>query len=270
MNQSSTFVVPVQRKPQLINANSHSIRPLVFSFNRNLPTKPLIEGIVNQLLTIAGLIFFGFPIIFLGSIGNDVEGNESISHMFMGLVLFMALNIVFFKVPLTIPFFLSTNEDGTVKRLARYVALASASVVMAIQALHLTMLILRKFMPKKRWYESYFTFGNIGYEALIKRSALFKVERMLRNARGVHKEAARLRGNAKKAANGENDGQFQSNFSRVLNEYFKKDGQTEYIGGISWTWKKIWDGTLFTEEGELGLRGGQCPGKRDGGDTAGC
>ena len=46
--------------------------PLRFSFNWNLPTKSLIKGIVNQLLTITELVFFGFSIIFLWSIGNNI------------------------------------------------------------------------------------------------------------------------------------------------------------------------------------------------------
>ena len=107
------------------------------------------------------------------------------------------------------------------------------------------MQVLREFMPKRRWYESYFTFSNIRYKSLIKHSALFKVYIMLFNARGVHLEVSTLREDAKKAGNWETESQFKSNFGCGLNKYFNKYWHTEYIGGIRWALKKIWDAAIL-------------------------
>jgi hypothetical protein len=80
---------------------------------------------------------------------------------------------------------------------------------------------------------------------------MFKVDQMLTSALKLHGKSLKLACNCD-APNSKRIGSLnQTNYGRAMFEYSKLDGVMTTIGGVRFTWGRIWDGTLFTEEGKI-------------------
>mmetsp|Transcript_36531 Transcript_36531/g.109787 ORF Transcript_36531/g.109787 Transcript_36531/m.109787 type:complete len:920 (-) Transcript_36531:445-3204(-) len=210
-------------------------------------TCPLVRGIVNQLLMISELVLFGGPFIFLGSTANSIEGRETFLNIAVGSLLFLLYVVIFYSADFSIQYWITTENNN---RTAYHMALATGMIVSFLQVFHFIMRFFREKFPLQQWYKKYFTFGNVHYEATMKRSGLFKIRRMLHNAHVIHRRIIKQKEmQAGSQELHESSSNFLSNFGKALNEFIKLEAKSTYIGGIGWTWKKMRDGTLFEEEG---------------------
>mmetsp|Transcript_26472 Transcript_26472/g.39307 ORF Transcript_26472/g.39307 Transcript_26472/m.39307 type:complete len:1089 (-) Transcript_26472:205-3471(-) len=210
-------------------------------------TCPLIRGIVGQLLLISKLIIFGGLYIVFGSTGNSIEGQETIAQMVIYSSLFLGMNFAFFFPTFDVP--LVMRSPGYKEAdIWQKIALAFALAVSCSQIFHTVMIYMRNHRPKwKKAFQCHFLGGNVKYEAKIKQSALFKVDNMIQNAYDVHRQV--IRSKERKGSFSDDNSGFLSNFGMAVNEYSKRDGLTTYVGGITLVWQRMWDGSLFTEDG---------------------
>jgi hypothetical protein len=210
---------------------------------------PLIGGIVSQILMICELIIFGTPFIVMGSVGNAIEGQETITRMLVTAALFLLYNVLFFSLTFKIPLWIQSPHTKT---WVEQTAFALSLLITAQHIFHTAMLIFKKYRSKlpclldSSFFQWYFLSGNVLYEAKIKRSALFKVDQMLNNAYDVHLEVIRKKERRRTSTA---DDTFLSNFGQATNMFSKRDGLTVYVGGVGWAWKSIRKGSLFTQEG---------------------
>jgi lipid-A-disaccharide synthase-like uncharacterized protein len=84
--------------------------------------------------------------------------------------------------------------------------------------------------------------GMVRLEAAMKKSASFKTNQLLRNASEIHKIID--------TENSVRDGVTETQYGKVLLAYAQSNSRTEEIQmGVVKTWKKMYDGTLFEEDG---------------------
>ena len=210
---------------------------------------PLIVGIVSQILMIGELIIFGTPFIVMGSIGNTIEGQETITRMLLTMAMFLAYNVIFFSLTFRVPYWI---EAPSAKTMVHKIGFCLSLFLTAQHLFHTAMIFLKKHRSKlpslldTRFFKWYFLSGNVLYETKIKQSALFKVDQMLNHAYDVHQEVIR---DKEKRRTSTADSSALSNFGQATNAFSKRDGLTVYVGGTSWAWKSIRRGTLFTQEG---------------------
>jgi hypothetical protein len=186
------------------------------------------------------------PKLSLGSIGNGIEGRESAAQMIIGIGSFLLFLLVPFCVRIDIEDFVSTDNTLTF----RIISLVCGLLVTILQLFHLLMIYIRRHPTHHNWYDWYYSQGNIKYESKIKKAGMFKVDQMLASALTLHRGSLKLACNCNGPKCKRIGSRTQTNYGRALFEYSKLDGVMTTIGGICFTWGRIWDGTLFSEEGK--------------------
>jgi len=166
-------------------------------------------------------------------------------------LLFFAFNMLFCFLAFSIPYWVQ-SPDPQHATLVQWIALGAALFVTGMQIFHTVMLVIRKYAPvskltNSRFLEWYFLAANVKYEAKLKRSALFKVDCMLCNAHDVHRDVIRYK--EQRRTSEFDDSSFLSNFGMAINEYSKRENMMTYCGGVNMAWRRMYNGTLFTEEG---------------------
>ena len=98
-------------------------------------------------------------------------------------------------------------------------------------------LIPRAWAERHPTFHAMFSPGGPKAEAAQKNAAFVKMERMISGALAVHAETSTTK--------------TSSNYSEgdVLQTFHRQKNEQEEIGGFMWTWSKMFDGTLFREEG---------------------
>jgi hypothetical protein len=119
---------------------------------------------------------------------------------------------------------------------------------MLVQLFHLIILFLRERGLCEKWSAWYFSLGNVRYESKIKRAGMFKTDQMLTNAHNLHRDSNGNVFSGSEESSG--DTRLLSRFGDALVAYSKLEGYNTIIGGFRYTWRGIWDGSLFFEEGE--------------------
>lgn len=121
--------------------------------------------------------------------------------------------------------------------------LATVSVVLAIVTAVFHLCHIISILAPKKWIEnrnrrtqSFFASGIVRAESNIKRSAAYKVSLMTDNALDL-------------AEKKDKDAVLETHFGQGLLAFEKLGKVYAPAGGFSWTWKRIYDGTLFCEEG---------------------
>ena len=172
--------------------------------------------------------------------------------MVVSSTLFLAFNVLFCFLAFNIPYWVESH-DAKNASLVQWVAFGAAVFVTCMHTFHTVMLFVRKHAPvsqlmQSKFMEWYFLSGNVKYEAKIKRSALFKVDCMLNNAYDVHRQVIRYKERKRTAAD-DSSATFLSNFGMAVNEFSKRENIMTYCGGVHIAWRRMWNGSLFTEEG---------------------
>lgn len=81
--------------------------------------------------------------------------------------------------------------------------------------------------------------GTIAMERNMKQAASFKMNQLVKNARNVHSKAEFETG----------VGPQSNSYGCALLSFTKMENETEETGGFIWTWKRMWNGRLYREDG---------------------
>jgi hypothetical protein len=110
--------------------------------------------------------------------------------------------------------------------------------LLSYQLLDLIFILIPKhWLRKHAFLQRLITPGSIEQEQRMKVAADYKVRKMISNARALHPDAS---------SNGKRSMSESLTVQAALN-FQTQDGETEQVGGIAWTWRRIVNGTLFTE-----------------------
>lgn len=119
-----------------------------------------------------------------------------------------------------------------------------------LQVFNLFIVLIRRNPAYHKLVNWYYTTGNVKHESHIKKAGLFKVDQMLANALMLHCESLKLACDCETTKSKRRiRAQKLTNYGRGLFEYSKLDGVMTDVGGIGFTWRRILNGTLFTEDG---------------------
>jgi len=101
-------------------------------------------------------------------------------------------------------------------------------------------LIPQRWIEGKSIWKKMLTGGTVYMERNMKKAAAYKINDMIRNSMAVHKTAEFEHGNG---------AQKETSYGRALLTFVKKADDLEQVGGWWWTWKRLFNGKIFTEDG---------------------
>jgi hypothetical protein len=180
------------------------------------------------IVVIMGL--YGLAYFSLTCIGNGVETKSPLTPL-VGAVAAIGFTVY----PLFIPEF--TRADKIVDLILKIVTSTFGGIVAFLNLWYTVTLSIPVGSALYMRYQSLFTSGAIKEEALQKQAGLKKTDAMVANALDLH---AKNDGNAN----------IDSYLGRALvNFAFFGTAKTERVGGLFWTWSRIWNRELFKSEG---------------------
>lgn len=223
----------------------------------------ILKSIVGWLYILALLMFLGLLYIGLGSVGNSVRSKRKwplIIGFFVVGLLSLACFITFYNTSTegeVFPFYFPTiNATGGVEWYTedlvfeapqtnasdgmRYIiSMVLSGMAMLIQLYLLLGATVKSCCCKGSEVSArIFAPGSVKAEALIKQAAARKINTLVKNARDVHGVIEEGKAEEGKMSYG----QGLVNFSLL-------EDQVEKAGGLIWTWKRIYNGELFSVEG---------------------
>ena len=179
------------------------------------PSSPLIK--VMSLLGLGFVVLFTFIPTFLeGKVLVDSNGNAIIDTE-------------------------QPEDDNVGNKFLRYlmVVLGAFLVLMSLHNI-LDRLIPQRWIEGKSIWKKMLTGGTVYMERNMKKAAAYKINDMIRNSMAVHKAAEFEHGNG---------AQKETSYGRALLTFVKKADDLEQVGGWWWTWKRLFNGKIFTEDG---------------------
>mmetsp|Transcript_11119 Transcript_11119/g.16328 ORF Transcript_11119/g.16328 Transcript_11119/m.16328 type:complete len:948 (+) Transcript_11119:156-2999(+) len=234
--------------------------------------------VVNSIIALVRIFFLfavlGFLMLFFTTLGNSVyiygsyrdkfgyKSDRKLAKRMLSLgkkttVFCMAIAVNIFFVYILFFFPIDTVIIDTTtkyyKTNLKYVSLVLGTLLFFTQLVQ----FFRIIIPQK-YYEnftkgSWMISGTINAEMKLKQAGIFKLDKMIKNAIDCHYDDNlyitdnTICNNA--IASIDSLEYYQSAVSDALLRYTMKENRKEIAGGIKWTFKKLRDGTLFTEEG---------------------
>jgi len=176
-----------------------------------------------------------------GSIGNSIFSKSKIAIL-LGMGSIVLFTILPFIYEVDTPFFRTSHKDASEGfQFLYYASLILGCLLLAMQFFHLLRLTIpKKAMAKRAWLARLFT-PEIAYtESKIKQAASLKVKMMLQNATAIHQsdESTTYR-----------SPRMETSYGRALLNFAKHSDEREPAGGLLWTWRRVWNGTLYSEQG---------------------
>ena len=159
----------------------------------------------------------------------------------------MASTTLFTVLPFSLefetPFFQTVHKDNDrAFQFLYYASLILGCLLLTMQAYQLLSLIIpKKILAKQRWLARLFTPQSVFAESKIKEAASFKVKKMMRNASAIHQSDDSAMSHQTKKV--------ETSYGRALLNFSKNAEVYERAGGLWWTWSRMRDGTLYSEEG---------------------
>ena len=101
---------------------------------------PLVSGIVKQFSTIVILFVFATPFVILASVGNTIEGRESIRWMVLLVVIMVGYCSIWAFAEWRIPFLVSTEVNSETDLLLKMIVFSGVVIIALLQAVHIAML----------------------------------------------------------------------------------------------------------------------------------
>lgn len=203
----------------------------------------IVNGITSWLVVFIELSVFGTTYIFFGSAGNALYEKKSVAVC----RLLFGMTIITFATILSAVYVVVTAVFSTEKQenfLAAYIGAAFiGSLLLILQLFSLTgEFISLDWLKKYSWLEAILT-PMQRMERHTKRAARNKISLMVENALLYHVPLMSAGGsalNSKRSGMNEN--------AALLN--FQMTGvKTENSGGIVWAWKRVFNGSIFVDEG---------------------
>ena len=150
--------------------------------------------------------------------------------------------IVPFSVEFETPFFQTVHKDNDrMFQALYYISLMLGCFLLTLQAYQLLSLIIpKKILAKQRFLARMFSPQSMLIESRIKQAASLKVKKMMGNATAIHQSDDSLTHRTKMV---------ETSYGRALLNFNKNADVCEQAGGLWWTWSRMLNGTLYSEEG---------------------
>lgn len=198
----------------------------------------------SWLVIFVELSFFGTAYIFLGSAGNSLYDNKVflVCRLIIGIVTILFATLLSLAYAVETPVFSTTKEDS--RFLAAYIGAAVlGSILLILQLIALVGIFFSlDFLKKHAWLEAILTPGAEKMERRTKLAAQTKISRMVDNALVYHEESNRDSTSISQGF------QMTARGTALLNFQTRED-KTERCGGILWGWKRVFNNSIFDEEG---------------------
>jgi len=167
----------------------------------------------------------GLTTIALGSLGNDLE----CTRVYLPSIAIISMVLNWYAV--------CTGRIGNSNELfLQVVSLVLISVAIIVQLVHIcTLLIPSHYYQRVPMLKRLFTAQTVVRAADLKKAAAFKTKEMVRNA--IHVVRKQQKGSV-----------LETHFGQAL-MVFSKEQKTKYVGGIKWTWQRIYNGQIFQQDG---------------------
>lgn len=161
-------------------------------------------------------------------------------RLVIGIVTILFTTILSLAYVVETAVFSTTKEDSF---LAAYIGAATlGAILLILQVISLIgEFFSLEFLKKHAWLECLLTPGMEKMERRTKKAAQKKVKRMVDNALVYHGES-----NHSIALS--EDFQMTARGTALLN-FQTREERTEQVGGIVWGWKRVFNGSIFDEEG---------------------
>lgn len=245
----------------------------------------IAQGIVSWLAVFLQLVVLGLPYIFLASLGNSNYYQGKLQNL-AALVIGMTTIAVFTVLPFFVNFKSAlydtsgnqrgldigkfcSNDDLECMNACyaapdtcpdEYESGKDAFHVFFLLSLVLGLVLLISqvvdivsiFAPEK-WFQqgggflqALVTPGCVRQDRASKKAASYRISQMLNNSLVVCEDDKTA--TTQISSRGIGLGKKESNLS-PMERFLLLPKETETVGGIIWAWKKIWDGSIFVEEG---------------------
>ena len=158
----------------------------------------------------------------------------------IGLVTVTMTGIVAFFYEKSSALFDTTKYEGYY--VAHYWSMIIGLCLVALQLMTIVRILLpteKLLAMKAQWIDRLLTPGLAKMECKTKRAAAFKTDNMVRNALAMHVPIP----------GAQRSGAVMSSYGRALLNFRTQEDVYERVGGFMWAWRKILNGTIFTEEG---------------------
>jgi hypothetical protein len=148
-----------------------------------------------------------------------------------------------FIYDLETPFFRTVHKDGALAfQFLYYISLLLGCLLLAMHGVHLlSLMIPKKIVAKQRWLSRVLTPQSLLFESAIKQAASLKVKKMMQNATAIHQSDDSGWSHKKRMV--------ETSYGRALLNFDKNAEVYERVGGLWWTWTRMFNGTLYSEEG---------------------
>eukprot|EP00804_Cyclotella_cryptica_P013395 CCRYP_005153-RC/>CCRYP_005153-RC protein AED:0.37 eAED:0.37 QI:231/1/1/1/1/0.91/12/2182/791 len=205
----------------------------------------VLQGIINWLLIMLELSVLGTTFVLWASAGNGAHHRINPLWVVIGMIAVVLFTIFpFFEEfklsPSEDNVIISTEKDSSITQQMLYLlALLGGFMLLFVDLKNL----IQTLVPRRVW-EGYpilrklLIAGTIQTEALGKKAASFKLNRLISNANSIHKNA--MAGVA---------GESETTFGRAMLCFSKSSDRIEDVGGHMWTFRKLYNLELFAEEG---------------------
>jgi hypothetical protein len=176
-------------------------------------------------LSLFGLIFAG-----IGSSGNSVQNKKWWAPLFGVFVISL----------ITVALFVGETLGSTFSSDKKFLQTVSFILGILVSVYHLmhsvTLLLPKSMMEKNPQLNEMVSASTIRTERDAKMALSKKLSKMLTNAINVHQKVQQKSG-------------FKSYYGQALKVYSRLGREFETVGGFFWTWRSVYDKTIFNTEG---------------------
>ena len=201
-------------------------------------------SIVAWLSVFAQLSILGTSFVLLASAGNSVYVKRdcfSLVGILVGIGTLVICCICSYFVKVRIFFANTDRGDDSVDNYIAAFALVLGLLLLCFQIKTLFIILV-----PEDWYENihvldgFTVSGMAKAESRTKKAAAWKIKKMVQNAFQLHDCDASTKNSSKRVV---------ESYGRAMLAYDATLHDREKVGGIRWTFLKMWDGSIFTEEG---------------------
>jgi hypothetical protein len=173
-------------------------------------------------------------------------GNSSFSESKIAIIVGMASIALFTILPFTYDmetlFFKTVHEDNQSYKFLYYMSLILGCLLLAMYGVQLlSLMIPKKTLAEQWWLSRVLAPHDVFFESAIKKAASLKVNKMMQNATAIHQSDDSGSSRKKRMV--------ETSYRRALLNFDKNAEAYERVGGLWWTWTRMWNGTLYSEEG---------------------
>lgn len=131
-----------------------------------------------------------------------------------------------------------------------YLSISLGAILLMFQAVDISFTVIPvAWLGMIRYARNVVTPAGYSAEAAQKKAAFFKVSKMIDNAISIHSGGtvfSSLKQSSKSSKARERPGH---SLQSVAKFQLLQDSETEMVGGVFWAWEKIFNGSIFAEEG---------------------